>query len=242
MQTQYTLQDVKQIYEGRTVLHIPQMHIKRGEVLAIVGPSGAGKSTLLRMLALLESPAEGKAYLHDGDKTYTAHEAPMPIRRKVAMVFQRPVLMSRSVTANVAYGLKVRGLRNDKLVEDALARVSMAHLAGAKPQTLSGGEMQRVSLARALVIKPSVLLLDEPTANLDPANVRMIESILHEQNEKYATTIILVTHNIFQAKRLAHRVAFIYESELVELADNQTFFEHPKDPRTQDFVSGDLVW
>ncbi len=139
--------------------------------------------------------------------------------------------------------LRIRGQRDTQAaIERVLARVSLTHLADAPAHTLSGGELQRVALARALVVEPRVLLLDEPTANLDPANVRLIETLIREQHEQYGTTIVLVTHNVFQAQRLATRVALILDGELVEVAPAAAFFDSPQDPRTAAFVSGDLVY
>jgi len=241
--TTYTLKDVKQIYEGREVLNVPSLEIQQGEVLGIVGPSGAGKSTLLRLLALLEAPAEGTVALNLGSETVTRETATIKQRRQIAMVFQRPALLSRSVRKNVAYGLRVRGETNGRVrIDGVLDRVSMLPLADARPQTLSGGEMQRVAVARALVVEPKVLLLDEPTANLDPGNVRIIEELITEQNREHGTTIALVTHNIFQARRLATRVIFLMNGELVEVAPAEKFFHAPSDPRTEAFISGDLVY
>lgn len=159
------------------------------------------------------------------------------------MVFQRPVLLSRSVRANIAYGLRLRGERDASAqIEAALERVSLTSLAKAHPRTLSGGELQRVALARALVLEPRVLLLDEPTANLDPYNVQLIESLIREQCETYGTTIVIVTHNIFQARRLATRAALLLDGDLVEVAPADTFFSSPRDSRTAAFTSGDLVY
>jgi tungstate transport system ATP-binding protein len=159
------------------------------------------------------------------------------------MVFQRPVLLSRSVRANVAYGLRLRGERDGRArIDAALERVGLSALADAQPRTLSGGEMQRVALARALVLEPRALLLDEPTANLDPANVRLIEHLVREQHDMFGTTIILVTHNIFQARRLATRVGLMLDGELIEVAPADDFFNTPQDPRTISFLSGDFVY
>lgn len=239
----YDVSGLKQVYDDRTVLDVPALQIKRGDVLVLVGPSGSGKSTLLRLLAMLEAPSQGVVRFHSKSDPVTFENATVQERRQLAMVFQRPVLLSRSVSANVAYGLRVRGERKiDDRVETALKRVSLQHLANARPRTLSGGEMQRVAIARSLILEPDVLLLDEPTANLDPYNVRLIEEILTEQNSNYGTTIILVTHNVFQARRLANRVGLIHESHLVEIAPTETFFESPRDPRTRSFISGDMVW
>ncbi len=241
--TLYTLRGVRQTYGRRTVLNIASLQVCEGEILALVGPSGAGKSTLLRLLALLEKPAQGSVQLSIDDHTFDRGNATIEDRRQIAMAFQRPLLLSRSVRANVAYGLRLRKERNiERRVEAMLKRIAMLPLADARPRTLSGGEMQRVSIARALVLEPRVLLLDEPTANLDPYNVRLIEGLLREQHDRYHTTIIIVTHNIFQAKRLATRVGLLLDGELVECAPAATFFDAPTDPRTTAFVSGELVY
>jgi tungstate transport system ATP-binding protein len=163
----------------------------------------------------------------------------------VTTVFQHPVLLNRTVAANVGFGLKLRGKDNkfiDEAVIDVLGQVGLERLANAPAQTLSGGERQRVALARALVIKPKVLLLDEPTANLDPYNIKLIEQIVAETNREQGVTVVLVTHNIFQARRLAHRTALLLDGQLVEIADNDTFFDHPSDPRTAAFVKGDMIY
>lgn len=241
--TAYTLDGVRQVYQNRTVLSIPALTIRAGEVLAVVGPSGSGKSTLLRLLALLEAPSEGTVALHGEGEPVTYATASIEHRRQLAMVFQKPALLSRSVYDNVAYGLRVRGSRNGhQRISEALERVSMLELSQAHPRTLSGGEAQRVALARALVLEPRILILDEPTANLDPANVRIIEGLVREQHQQARTTTIMVTHNIFQARRVATRVVFFLNGELIEDAPVTRFFEDPRDPRTEAFISGDLVY
>mgnify|MGYP001157929416 FL=1 len=239
----YSVNDIEQQYQGRSVLRVAQMCIETGEVLAFVGPSGAGKSTLLRLLALLETPTRGALTLSLDGVTYPSHSVPIDVQRQIAMVFQRPALLSRTVRANVAAGLRFRGERDTHArVDEALARVALTHLADAYPRTLSGGEMQRVAIARALVLQPRILLLDEPTANLDPYNVGIIESLIADQRQRFNTTVVLVTHNIFQAKRLADRVALFYEGELVEVSPKARFFEASENPRTRAFTSGQLVY
>jgi tungstate transport system ATP-binding protein len=239
----YQLSNVTKTYGARTVLDIPALTVAPGDILSVVGPSGAGKSTLLRLLALLEEASIGELSLHLGERQVTHASASTADRRQLAMVFQRPALLSRSVRANVGYGLRLRGDRDGRgRVDAVLERVSLTPLADARPRTLSGGELQRVAVARALVLEPSVLLLDEPTANLDPANVRLIEKLVREQHTRYGTTIVLITHNIFQARRLATRVALLLEGKLVECAPTEAFFNTPQDPRTADFISGDLVY
>lgn len=239
----YQIHNLAQMYNGRTVLNVARLDIRRGEILALVGPSGAGKSTLLRHLNFLEEPAEG--YLTFEQARFNGVTPPLELRRRVTTVFQQPVLLNRSVAANVAYGLKLRGQngrRTEQAVADALRRVGLAELAHESARTLSGGEAQRVALARALVIEPSVLLLDEPTANLDPYNIKLIEQIVRDVNRERGTTVVLVTHNIFQARRLAHRTAFLLDGEVVEVSATGQFFNAPRDPRTAAFVRGDMVY
>lgn len=239
----YQLRHLSQIYGGRTILQIEQLNIYAGEILALVGPSGAGKSTLLRQLNFLETPAQGELFFENSGLNGAG--ASLELRRKVTTVFQNPVLLNRSVAANVAYGLKLRGQTKTLItgaVDKALRQVGLHHLAQANARTLSGGEMQRVALARALVIEPAVLLLDEPTANLDPYNVKLIEQIIREVNSEAGTTIVIVTHNVFQAKRLAHRTGLLLEGRLVEIAETTAFFNAPADPRTAAFVQGDMVY
>jgi tungstate transport system ATP-binding protein len=238
----YRLQNVSKEYSGRRVLQVENLKIQRGEVFALVGPSGAGKSTLLRLLNFLEAPSSGRIRFLDVEFSDTQ---PMPLKycRRVTTVFQRPILLNRSVHANVEYGLRLRGLRDTEgKIKEALEQVSLRHLVRQRARTLSGGEAQRVALARAMVLGPHVLLLDEPTANLDPYNVGLIEEIVTDLNRAQGTTIVLVTHNVFQAKRLAHRVALMLEGQIVELASVEDFFESPQDPRTAAFVRGEMVY
>jgi tungstate transport system ATP-binding protein len=239
----YHLDNLTKIYDNRPVLRIDHLDIHSGEILAVVGPSGAGKSTLLRHLNFLEQPTAGQLTFENS--SWNGSVPPLEVRRKVTTVFQRPVLLNRSVAANVAYGMKVRGKRGkpaEQAVTETLAQVGLNDLAKASARTLSGGEAQRVALARALVVEPTVLLMDEPTANLDPYNVKLIEQIITTVNQKRGTTVVLVTHNIFQAKRLAHRIAFLLDGRLVEIADVSTFFNSPAEPRTAAFVRGDMVY
>ncbi len=242
-ETIYRLHNLTQVYEGRTVLQIDRLEIYAGEILGIVGPSGAGKSTLLRLLNFLEEPTAGQ--LSFEGFSINGRVPPLDLRRQVTTVFQRPVLLNRSVAANVGYGLRLRNAGRPTVahaIDDALTRVGLSDLSKASARTLSGGEAQRVALARALVLQPSVLLLDEPTANLDPYNVKLIERIVGEVNCEQDTTVVLVTHNVFQAKRLAHRTALMLDGQLVEIADTATFFDSPSRARTAAFVRGDMVY
>lgn len=237
----YALNHVTQTYNGRTVLDITALTVQPGEVLAIVGPSGAGKSTLLRLLAFLERPSAGQITFQNN--VVNEQWPDLAARRSVTLVFQRPHLLRRSVAANVAYGLKLRRVSDVQgRVTAVLAQVGLAERAGAMAGTLSGGEMQRVALARALVLQPDVLLLDEPTANLDPYNIGLMEQMITTANLTQGTTIVMVTHNIFQARRLADRVGLLWDGRLVEVAAKEAFFARPSSPQTAAFLNGEVVY
>ena len=236
----YELENVHHSYNGRAVLNIEKMVIERGEILALVGPSGAGKSTLLRLLNFLEPQTGGRLVF---DQIPVSGELPLKVRRRVITVFQRPVLLKRSVVANMRYGLDLRGEKiNEKALTHWLDRLGLTQLANQAATKLSAGEAQRVALARALLVQPDVLLLDEPTANLDPYNVGLIEEIVREENTARGTTIVLVTHNVFQARRLAHRTGLILNGVLVEMGPTETFFTTPHREETGAFVRGELVY
>ena len=238
----YRIRKLEKIYNGRKVLQVDSLDIQRGEAFAVVGPSGAGKTTLLRLLNFLEPPTAGQIYF--GETEFSAsREAPVETRRRVTTVFQRPMLLNRSVWANVHYGLGLRGKRNaTQQTYAALEKVGLASLANQPARTLSGGEAQRVALARAIVLRPEVLLLDEPTANLDPYNISLIEATVQALNREQHTTLVFVTHNIFQARRLAQRVALLLDGQLIEVAETEDFFERPRDPRAAAFVRGELIY
>jgi tungstate transport system ATP-binding protein len=227
METLYELEGLTKVYNGRTVVDINRLSILENETLAIVGPSGAGKSTLLRLLGFLEKPQSGRM-------TYAGRACnemwpDLEARRQVTMVFQRPLMLRRSVFDNISYGLGLRGAADGhEQIEPILKRLGLSPLARESAHTLSGGEMQRVALARALVLNPGVLLLDEPTANLDPQNIKLIEGMIAEAKRDRGATLVMVTHNIFQARRLADRVALMLEGRLIEVADTETFFERPQ--------------
>lgn len=239
MTATYELTDVRHCYGDRCVVDIPTLEVRNGEILGLVGPSGAGKSTLLRLLDFLETPTQGRIRFAgteiDGD-------ASLATRRHVTTVFQRPMLLKRSVAANVRVGRKLRGLdAKDGSTEQWLDRLGLSDLADAPARTLSAGEAQRVALARALVIEPSVLLLDEPTGNLDPYNVGLLEEIVRSENTERGTTIVIVTHDVFQARRLADRTGMMVAGSMIELAETEAFFSAPQQPQTAAFLRGDLL-
>ena len=209
-------------------LRVPRLRVRPGEVLTVVGPSGAGKSTLLRLLAGLEPPDQGRV-----------------IREGLAVYLdQEPYVLERSVLENAAFGLRLQGVPGveaRRRARDWLDRVGLLPLADRPARVLSGGERVRLALARALAVEPRALLLDEPTANLDPGNVARIEALLAKERSA-GRVLVLVTHNLFQARRLADRVLFLLAGEAVECALAPVFFDSPKDPRTRAFLSGTMVW
>lgn len=238
----YEIRGITKHYGARCVLSVQALDIVQGEILALVGPSGTGKSTLLRLLNFLEEPTSG-TIRYRGKSYSRANDVPLAIRRHITTVFQRPILLNQSVEANVGYGLRLRGRFNHHAaIQSTLKEVGLEALGAQPARTLSGGEAQRVALARAMILEPDALLLDEPTANLDPYNVGLIEEIVTERNRSYGTTILLVTHNIFQARRLAHRVALMLDGKIVEVADKESFFNEPGDARTAAFVRGEIVY
>ncbi len=239
MSQMYQLTGLRQQYGSREVLNVPDLTIPAGEIFALVGPSGAGKSTLLRLLNFLESPTSG--VITFAGQTITG-EAPLALLRRITLVFQRPLLLTGSVRENVAYGLRVRGAYDEARVETTLERVGLKALANYSAHKLSGGELQRAALARALALDPAALLLDEPTTNLDPYNITLIESLIREQNQTGGATVVLVTHNVFQARRLAHRVGLLLDGHLIEVAPTEDFFTAPRDPRAAAFVRGEMVY
>ncbi len=235
----YELDSLKKLYAGRAVLDLDRLTIERGEILALVGPSGAGKSTLLRLLNFLEAPDQGELRY----KGVSVGSIPLDLRRQVTTVFQRPALLRDNVENNITYGLRLRGQRDCRAkVQAILKRMGLEKLGRSQARTLSGGEAQRVALARAVVIQPEVLLLDEPTANLDPYNIGLIEEVVKEIHQQRGVTVVLVTHNIFQARRLADRVGLMLNGGLIEIGSASQFFETPRDPRTRAFVRGEMIY
>lgn len=237
----YRVSRVKKRHGDDFELRVDRLEVVAGECLCLLGPTGAGKSTLLRLLAGLQPPTAGK--IHFQQHTMNADRWPLTVRRQVAMVHQRPLLLSDTVRTNVEYGLRLRKVSpRDAVVDAILERLHLARLASQSARTLSGGQTQLVALARTLVLKPEVLLLDEPTANLDPARVALVEETVRDMQRDHKMTTIWTTHNLFQARRVADRVALLLNGELVEVAETEPFFTAPGDPRTQDFVDGKMVY
>ena len=227
--------------KGRPILKDVSLDVDRGQILGIIGPSGAGKTSLLRCLNMLDRPDAGHIAI-DGKDLWSGDR--IATQRSMAMMFQKPVPFSMSVYDNIAYGMRLRKMRRaaiDAAVGEALKLLDMQGKEGQYARSLSGGEAQRLAFARACVLKPRLLLLDEPTANLDPANGSIVERAIRDINRRDGTTIVLVTHNMHQARRLADVSAFMMDGELVEVGPTAELFVNPQDPRTREFIKGDMV-
>jgi len=221
---------------GRTIIDRISLEIEPGPSTIILGANGAGKSVLMRLMHGLLSPSSGLI-------GWTALEQP-GAPRKQAMVFQRPVMLRRSAQANVAYALKVAGVgepRRGELVREALESVGLSHLAHRPARVLSGGEQQRLALARAWALHPEVLFLDEPTASLDPSSTREIESVIRAFDAA-GTKIVMATHNLGQARRLGDEIVFLDQGRLVERAPVEQFFSKPRSAQAAAFIKGELPW
>jgi len=237
----FQLKDVRKQYGDAVVVNIKSLEIPAGELLCLLGPTGAGKSTLLRLFAAVEQPTSGDVLYH---KSPLRLDSPLATTRPITMVFQRPILLAGTVRSNVEYGLRLWGDKDalSSKVDDILEVLGLTKLAAHSAQTLSGGQTQLVALARALVLEPEVLLLDEPTANLDPAHVALVERVIQDDFQQRKTTVIWATHNLFQARRVAQRAALLLNGHLIEAAATDQFFESPSDPRTRDFVEGKMIY
>lgn len=232
-------------FDDKTALDNISISSESGKILAFIGPSGSGKTTLLRLINLLEKPSSGIIKLAGKRCDRLKPSEHNELQKAMAMVFQNPGLFQRSVEANVGYALKIRLVHPDRIRKEVDNALSMVGLNDFKHQfgpTLSAGEAQRVSFARAIVFAPKLLLLDEYTANLDPANVKLLESAVRKYHKKTKATIILATHNLFQAKRLADKIAFLFNGKIIEFAEKNEFFENPRNPLTKAFLSGELIY
>lgn len=220
---------------GTRLIDRLSIEIGSGEPTVVLGPNGAGKTLFLRLCHGLIAPTSGSILW--------AGRSPSAARRQQAMVFQRPVMLRRSAAANVAYALKLRRVpRRERRarVAQALEWTGLAEVAQRPAQVLSGGEQQRLAFARAWALRPQVLLLDEPTASLDPAAVHAVEQVI----AKFAATgvkVILTTQDLAQARRLASEVVFLHAGRVLERACTEDFFARPATPEAAAFVSGKLI-
>ncbi len=216
----YEINKLTRVHRGRIILDIPALTIPVGKISCLIGPNGAGKSTLLHLLAFLDTPSSGTISFCSTPVRYV-EKALQPLRRRVVLVDQYPILFTGSVLKNLEFGLKVREIEKNRrrdMIEEALQMVGMEDFLHAEAHKLSGGETKRVALARALVVKPEVLLCDEPTANVDAENQEIIESILERANGKEKISILFATHSLSQAQRLADQTLTLKDGRPSDLS------------------------
>jgi len=230
------LQDISFVAGGRIIIERLSLSIEAGPSTIILGANGAGKSVLMRLMHGLIAPSSGTIRWSD--------PASASLRRRQAMVFQRPVLLRRSALANITYALEVARVpraERESLAFEALESVGLPHLAHRPARVLSGGEQQRLALARAWALHPEVLFLDEPTASLDPGAAREIENVI-KAFDAAGTKIVMATHNLGQARRLGDEVIYLHQGRVLERAPMDRFFPQPSSPEAAAFVKGELPW
>lgn len=219
-------------YGTKRVLDLEEVTIEKGTRTAIIGPNGAGKSTLLNIVSRIDSASEGEVVYESEDP------------RLVTQVFQQPYMLRTSVERNIQYPLRLRNWPEDRMKkrsDELMEELGLLDLRNQKAWRLSGGETQKVALARALSFQPSLLLLDEPTANIDPATTAEIEEMLLKINREEGTTILFVTHNLAQARRVCNRLLFLDKGKLVESGDCQRILQNPAEEKTRRFIAGELL-
>jgi tungstate transport system ATP-binding protein len=227
------LEDVSFAVNGRAIIERVTLELERGPSSIILGANGAGKSVLMRLMHGLLVPSRGRI-VWSGENP----------RRRQAMVLQRPVMLRRSALANVAYALALAGVpraQREQQAREALESVGLLALAHRPARVLSGGEQQRLALARAWALHPEVLFLDEPTASLDPGATREIESVI-KAFDAAGTKIVMSTHNLGQARRLGDEILFVHQGRLVERAPVERFFTQPASAEASAFIKGELPW
>ena len=243
----FTIKDLDLFYGDFQALKKISMHIPEKEITAFIGPSGCGKSTLLKSLNRMNDLVEGckitGTLLLDGEPINEMKNVNL-LRKRVGMVFQKPNPFPMSIYDNVAYGPRTHGIHKkselDAIVEDSLKKAAIWDETKDRLKKsalgMSGGQQQRLCIARALAVQPEVLLMDEPTSALDPISTTKIEDLALELKKQY--TIVMVTHNMQQAARISDKTAFFLLGEMVEMNDTETIFSKPKDKRTDDYITG----
>ena len=243
----FTIKDLDLFYGDFQALKKISMHIPEKEITAFIGPSGCGKSTLLKSLNRMNDLVEGckitGTLLLDGEPINQMKNVNL-LRKRVGMVFQKPNPFPMSIYDNVAYGPRTHGIRKkselDAIVEDSLKKAAIWNETKDRLKKsalgMSGGQQQRLCIARALAVQPEVLLMDEPTSALDPISTTKIEDLALELKKQY--TIVMVTHNMQQAARISDKTAFFLLGEMVEMNDTETIFSKPQDKRTDDYITG----
>lgn len=243
-------------FDGTRILHDVTICLSRAETLVIIGPSGTGKSTLLRLLSLFGPPDRGTICIDGTDVWSVSERERLRLRRSTGMVFQEPNLFDASVRRNVEYGRHIREewgdrlrrwldrLRDDEIddaVSNVLEIVGLREMATQPAASVSGGEAQRVAFARALACDPEFLFLDEPTADLDPRNTAMIEEAIETAREQ-GVGVVVATHDMHQAERIADRVGVLLDGRLIEVGRPERIFHDPHDDHVRQFIEGELVY
>ena len=243
----FTIRNMELYYVDFKALKNINMDIPEKEITAFIGPSGCGKSTLLKSLNRMNDLVEGckitGELLLDGEPINEIKNVNL-LRKRVGMVFQKPNPFPMSIYDNIAYGPRTHGIHSkaklDEIVEDSLRKAAIWDETKDRLKKsalgMSGGQQQRLCIARALAVQPEVLLMDEPTSALDPISTGKIEDLALELKENY--TIVMVTHNMQQAARISDKTAFFLLGEMVEMGDTEKIFSMPKDPRTEDYITG----
>ena len=236
MSVRLQLIDIQKKYRDVEALNSISLDLQGGKIIVLLGVNGAGKTTLMRIMAGLENADAGKMLFNNQPIDCGA------LRKVSTLVFQKSVMFSSNVYNNLAYGLRIRKVAKDQItkkVAEALHAVRLSGFEKRKAKKTSGGEQQRIALARAFLVEPRVMLLDEPTANLDPNNAVIIEkAILNRKSEQ--RIIVMATHDLTQARRMADEIVHIYNGEIVEVASPEDFFDNPKSEISRKFVSGEL--
>lgn len=249
--------ELSQSYAGEQVFENLSLDVDAGEVVVVIGPSGVGKTTLLRLLSLSLDPDDGTVSIGGTDAWGVDEAQRLSLRRRIGIVFQTANLFDASVARNVAYGLRIRRSWSERIrselravvgstetpdaVHESLDIVGLTDKVDQHAGALSGGEAQRVSFARALAYDPDILLLDEPTSDLDPRNTAVIEEAIAEARSR-DIGVVVATHDMHQAERVADRVAVLLDDGITEVGPTERIFEAPADERTRKFISGELVY
>ena len=231
--TPIQFKDLSVILGQKIILDKINCKIKSNSITAVLGPNGAGKSILLQTI-------NGLFSIQSGRLNFNLMEINQEIRKQQAMVFQNPVLLRRTVIANLQFISNLRNKESNRLLKKILSKVGLEGYEKKPARLLSGGEKQRLSMARALIINPNLLLLDEPTANLDPYSLNLIEDLVLEENS-IGKTIIFTTHDMSQAKRLATDVIFLNKGKVLEQTISKTFFKSPKTLEAQKYINGEIL-
>jgi tungstate transport system ATP-binding protein len=236
MSVQLQLVDINKSYHSVKALNSVSLQMQGDKIIVLLGVNGAGKTTLMRIMAGLENADCGKLLFNNKNIDCKA------LRQVATLVFQKTAMFSMNVYGNLAYGLRIRGVPKEEInkkISDALQAVRLPEFEERRAKKTSGGEQQRIALARAFLLDSQVLLLDEPTANLDPNSAAIIEKAIASRKST-DRIIVMATHNLTQARRMADEIVHIYNGDIVEVAESESFFENPKSEISRKFINGEL--